>query len=184
MLDQTDRDAIARVNDFWRSAGAEAWFRKDAAFDDDFREKFEELHYQAARRECDQWNTSAEGALALMILLDQFPRNCFRGTAHMFATDPLARMYATQAIERGFDRGVPEDLRSFIYIPFEHSEDIADQRRSVDLFAPLGGEVLKYAVIHLEIIERFGRFPHRNKALGRQTTAEEKAFLDEGGFSG
>jgi uncharacterized protein (DUF924 family) len=175
---------IAEVTGFWRSAGQEAWFRKDDAFDDAFRTAHLDRHWRAARRELDPWNTSPEGALALMILLDQFPRNCFRRTAHMFATDPLARHLAGQAIAQGLDLDVPEDLRAFIYLPFEHSEDIADQERSVELFTPLGGEVLKYAVVHLDIIRRFGRFPHRNRALGRETTAQEQAFLDAGGFSG
>ena len=183
-LSKDDETAIASVNGFWRDAGYEAWFRKDDAFDATFREKFGTLHMRAARRELDHWNCSSEGILALMILLDQFPRNCFRGTAHMFATDPLARLYANEAVAKGYDRGLPDELRSFVYLPFEHSEDLADQKRSVELYTPLGGESLKYAVIHLEIIEKFGRFPHRNHCLGRDTTPEERTFLDGGGFAG
>src|SRR5690606_14627036 len=128
----------------------------------------------AARRELDHWAETAEGALALIILLDQFPRNCFRGTGHMFATDPLARHFARKAITAGHDKTIAEELRVFLYLPFEHSEDIEDQRLSVELTQSLPKEYMKYAVEHLEIIERFGRFPHRNPALGRETTPEEQ----------
>ncbi|MDG4881374.1 DUF924 family protein [Mesorhizobium sp. WSM4884] len=172
------------VTKFWREAGEDAWFEKNNAFDTDFRDRFLELHYAAAGRECDDWNAHAEGSLALMILLDQFPRNCFRGTGHMYATDPLARHFADQAIAAGQDLALDESLRVFIYLPFEHSELLVDQRRSVELTAARAPDYLKYANEHLEIIQRFGRFPHRNKMLGRQTTLEEKAFLEGGGFSG
>jgi uncharacterized protein (DUF924 family) len=169
---------------FWVEAGWDKWFTKDAEFDADFRARFLDLHYAAARREHDGWMETPDGALALMILLDQFPRNAFRNTAHMFATDPLARMYARQALERGHDRAVEGDLAAFFYLPFEHSEDLADQGLSVERFSALGGEWVKYAEEHHAIIVRFGRFPHRNLALGRETTAEERAFLESGGFAG
>jgi uncharacterized protein (DUF924 family) len=169
---------------FWRDAGPERWFFKDEAFDAEFRGRFLEQHMAAARRECDDWAGSAEGALALMILLDQFPRNCFRGTGHMFATDPLARFFARKALDAGFDMQEDPQIRVFFYLPFEHSEDLDDQRISVELHKERAEEHLKYALEHLEIIERFGRFPHRNPALGRQTTPEEQAFLDGGGFAG
>jgi uncharacterized protein (DUF924 family) len=172
------------VTKFWRDAGEDAWFEKDDAFDADFRNRFLELHYAAARRECDDWNAHAEGSLALMILLDQFPRNCFRGTGHMCATDPLARYFADRAIAAGQDMELEELVRVFLYLPFEHSELLADQERSVQLTAAKAPDYLKYAEEHLEIIRRFGRFPHRNRMLGRATTAEEQAFLDGGGFSG
>ncbi|SFO77639.1 Uncharacterized conserved protein, DUF924 family [Mesorhizobium sp. NFR06] len=172
------------VTKFWRDAGEDAWFEKNDAFDADFRSRFLELHYAAARRECDEWNAHPEGSLALMILLDQFPRNCFRGTGHMYATDPLARYFADKAIAAGHDLVLDESLRVFLYLPFEHSELIADQQRSVELTAARAPDYLKYAKEHLAIIERFGRFPHRNRMLGRATTAEEQAFLDGGGFSG
>ncbi|WFP73991.1 DUF924 family protein [Mesorhizobium sp. WSM4906] len=172
------------VTKFWRDAGEDAWFEKNDAFDTDFRKRFLELHYAAAGRECDDWNAHAEGSLALMILLDQFPRNCFRGTGHMYATDPLARHFADRAIAAGQDLALDESLRVFLYLPFEHSELLADQQRSVELTAARAPDYLKYAKEHLEIVERFGRFPHRNKMLGRQTTLEEKAFLEGGGFSG
>lgn len=172
------------VAKFWRDAGEDAWFEKNSAFDADFRSRFLDLHYAAARRECDAWSEHAEGSLALMILLDQFPRNCFRGTGHMYATDPLARHFAGKAIAAGHDLVLEEDLRVFLYLPFEHSELLADQARSVELTAAHAKADLKYAVEHRDIIQRFGRFPHRNRMLGRETTPEEQAFLDGGGFSG
>jgi uncharacterized protein (DUF924 family) len=172
------------VAKFWRDAGEDAWFEKNDAFDADFRSRFLDLHYAAARRECDAWSEHAEGSLALMILLDQFPRNCFRGTGHMYATDPLARHFAGKAITAGHDLALEEDLRVFLYLPFEHSELLADQARSVELTAAHAEAYLKYAVEHRDIIQRFGRFPHRDRMLGRETTPEERAFLDDGGFSG
>ena len=174
----------AEVVRFWRDAGAEAWFTKDAKFDAGFHGRFRDLHFAAARRELDDWIDHPEGALALMILLDQFPRNCFRGTGHMFATDPLARYFARKAFDAGHVEQVAAELRIFFVLPFEHSEELADQHLSVELSAAHGEEFLNYAVIHRDIIERFGRFPHRNPALGRATTPEEQAFLDGGGFAG
>jgi uncharacterized protein (DUF924 family) len=169
---------------FWVEAGWDKWFTKDPSFDSEFRQKFLDLHFEAARREHDAWLDTPEGALALMILLDQFPRNCFRGTAHMFATDPLARMYAHQALAKGHDKHFDGMLPAFFYLPFEHSEDIEDQKLSVRLFAPMGEEMLKYADVHHEVIERFGRFPHRNPQLGRTSTPDELKFLADGGFAG
>lgn len=176
-------DAL-KVVDFWRAAGATAWFGKAPDFDRSFRERFIALHVAAAGRECDHWAARAEGALALLILLDQFPRNAFRGTARMYATDPLARHFARGAIEAGMDGQVEEELRLFFYLPFAHSEDLADQRRSVRLNRRLGQPGLDHAMGHLRVIERFGRFPHRNPILGRETTAQEQIFLDHGGFAG
>ncbi|UCI05508.1 DUF924 family protein [Mesorhizobium sp. B1-1-8] len=172
------------VAKFWRDAGEDAWFEKNDAFDRDFRNGFLELHHAAARRECDDWSAHAEGSLALMILLDQFPRNCFRGTAHMYATDPLARYFAAKAIAAGQDLELEEPVRVFLYLPFEHSELFADQQRSLELTTARAPDYIKYAQEHLDIIKRFGRFPHRNRMLGRETTPEEQAFLDGGGFSG
>ena len=173
------------VTRFWREAGPDAWFRKDDAFDADFRARFLDLHYAAARRELDGWVEHPEGVLALTILLDQFPRNCFRGTGHMFATDPLARYFADRAIAAGHDLALDEALRAFVYLPFEHSESLEDQERSVALFSANCPEsFLPYAIEHRDIITRFGRFPHRNRALGRETTAEEQQYLDDGGFAG
>jgi uncharacterized protein (DUF924 family) len=173
------------VISFWRQAGPEKWFKKVDAFDEAIRLKFEPVHHAAARGEYDGWSAAPESALALLILLDQFPRNLYRSSGHAFATDPKARAIARAAVEAGFDRLVEPDLRNFFYLPFEHSEDLADQDYSLALCAEAGDEDnLKWAGLHRDIILRFGRFPHRNAALGRKTTAEEQAFLDEGGFGG
>jgi uncharacterized protein (DUF924 family) len=174
----------AEVVRFWKDAGQKAWFEKDKTFDTTFHDSFLDLHYAAAARELDGWMEHPEGALALMILLDQFPRNCFRNTGHMFATDPLARHFARAAVAAGHIEKVDWELQIFFLLPFEHSEDLADQHLSVELFAPHDEDYLRYAVVHRDIIEKFGRFPHRNPALGRETTVEEKAFLESGGFSG
>ena len=165
------------VVDFWRQAGMQNWFRGGDAFDREC-----DAHFAAARRELEHWQDTAEGGLALLILLDQIPRNIFRGSGHAFATDPLALYYAEGMIAAGHDRSFGDDLRGFVYLPFEHSEDIADQRRSVELFASVdNAEYRNYAQAHLDVIARFGRFPHRNRALGRRNTAEEQAWLDAGG---
>jgi uncharacterized protein (DUF924 family) len=119
-----------------------------------------------------------------VILLDQFPRNAFRGTARMYGTDSQARTVAEQAIEAGFDAQIAADLRLFFYLPFAHSESLADQDRSLNLCTALGPEYMKHAEEHREIIKRFGRFPHRNEILGRTPTDEERRFLDKGGFAG
>ncbi|KPF42583.1 DUF924 family protein [Rhizobium sp. AAP43] len=174
---------------FWREAGRQKWFTKDDAFDQAIHDHFRDLHFRAARNEFPDWIETPEGALALMILLDQFPRNLFRGSGHAFATDPLALSLAREAIARGHDRAVEPELAAFFYLPFEHSEDLANQERSVELFKALheragDQDYLDYAIVHRDIIARFGRFPHRNAALGRETTADEQAFLDEGGFKG
>lgn len=174
----------ATIVQFWLDAGPKRWFRKDAAFDDDFRARFAAEHEAAAAGELEDWRASAEGSLALLILLDQYPRNSFRGTARMFATDAQALAVARRAIEQGFDTAVAPSLRSFFYLPFEHSEKLEDQDRALDLYTALGGETLRYAHIHRDIIVRFGRFPHRNPLLGRVTTPEEQKFLDDGGFAG
>ena len=161
------------------------WFAKDDAFDARFRERFEAAHFAAARRELDDWTRTPEGVLALLILLDQFPRNCFRGTGHAFATDPLARMFAVGALDAGFDRAVENDLRRFFYLPLQHAEDRALQDRQLALFQAMERPADdRWAEHHHAIVERFGRFPHRNRALGRETTAEEKAFLEQDGFRG
>lgn len=178
-------ETASSVVEFWRAAGPQRWFVRDDAFDAGFRQRFLETHYLAARRGCEDWLVSSEGALALQILLDQFPRNCFRGTAHSYATDGLARHYAMRAIEEGLDLALTPQLRAFLYLPFEHSEDPLDQERSVAMFEVLGDlEYLKFAELHRDIIRRFGRFPHRNAVLGRIPTPEELDYLAEGGFAG
>ena len=170
---------------FWKNAGPAQWYAAKPAFDEAIRLKFEGVHHAAARGEYDGWAVTAEGALALLIVLDQFPRNMFRKSAHAFATDPKARAIARAATENGWHRQVEPQMRQFLLLPFEHSEDVADQDHGLALAEELGdAEMLKWHRIHRDIIVRFGRFPHRNPMLGRTTTAEEQAFLDEGGFSG
>ena len=167
---------------FWQDAGPSLWFKGGDAFDLRCREVLGGAHMAAARRALDHWMGDAQGALALVLLLDQIPRNVFRGTGHAFATDGLARLHANAAIDAGFDLQVDPALRLFFYMPFEHSEALADQQRSVALFEALGdADFLGYARRHLDPIARFGRFPHRNAMLGRDTTAEEQAYLDAGG---
>jgi len=185
MLNETMTAHPNDVISFWRQAGPEKWFKKVDAFDEAIRLKFEPVHHAAARGEYDAWAQDAEGALALLILLDQFPRNLYRGSAHAFATDPKARAIARAAVEAGLDRKVEPALRNFFYLPFEHSEDLADQDFCLALTTEAGEpDDIKWAGLHRDIIVRFGRFPHRNASLGRVTTAEEQEFLDEGGFSG
>ena len=178
----------AQPNDilgFWRAAGPEKWFKKSDRFDDAIRLKFEPVHHAAARGAYDGWAATADGALALLILLDQFPRNLYRNSAHAFATDPKARAIARAAVEAGFHREVEKDLAGFFLLPFEHSEDLADQDYGLAVALEIGdAELIKWSKIHRDIVARFGRFPHRNPALGRATTPEEQAFLDDGGFSG
>jgi uncharacterized protein (DUF924 family) len=170
---------------FWREAGRARWFGKDAEFDAEFRERFLDLHFAAARRECDAWAEHAEGSLGLALLLDQFPRNAFRGTAHMYATDPLALMFACLALAQGHvDALEPKELRVFLCLPFMHSEDLADQDLCVRLTRGMGADTEHHAQDHRDIIRRFGRFPHRNAMLGRDSTAEEIALLEAGGFAG
>jgi uncharacterized protein (DUF924 family) len=173
------------VLSFWRHAGPEKWFSHKPAFDEAIRLKFEPVHHRAARGEYDAWAAEPEGALALLILLDQFPRNLYRNSGHAFATDPKARAVARKAIEAGFDKAVEPVLRNFFYLPFEHSEDLADKDYCLALCTEAGvADDIKWAKLHRDIIVRFGRFPHRNQALGRATTPAEQEFLDEGGFSG
>jgi len=167
---------------FWKQAGTAKWFSRDDAFDAALRERYAAAHHAAARRELDGWRGTADGSLALVLLLDQIPRNLFRNSAHAFATDGLAREVASAAVDAGRDRAVDRDLRLFFYMPFEHSEAIADQDRSLALFEAMGDDYyLKYATAHRDVIVRFGRFPHRNAALGRASTADEQAWLDAGG---
>lgn len=184
LMMNTNGQSAQAVLEFWTQAGPKRWFAKDAAFDATFRDTFYTTHLLAARRELEGWLDTAQGALALLILLDQYPRNAFRGTAHMFATDPLARLYARRMVDAGLDQQIESALRAFCYLPFEHSEDKADQQRSVALNQHLDANTFHWAKEHAEIIERFGRFPHRNEVLARPTTEEERVFLDAGGFAG
>jgi uncharacterized protein (DUF924 family) len=169
---------------FWRDAGPDRWYTPDEAFDADVRRRFLGLWQRAAAGELSAWETSDDGALALVIVLDQFPRNMFRGDARTYASDALAREVASRAIEGGADGRIDPSLREFLYLPFMHSEHLADQLRCIELSRAAGHtESLKWGEHHADIIRRFGRFPHRNDILGRTTTPDEQAFLDQGGFS-
>lgn len=174
----------AAVVSFWREAGFKAWFAKDDEFDRRFRDTFLAAHEAAAAGKLDGWLDAPESALALLLLLDQFPRNSFRGSPRMFATDAMALERADQALSRGHDQAIEPPLRLFFYLPFGHSEDLADQERAVRCTVGLGDEASKFAEMHRDIIQRFGRFPHRNVVLGRQSSPEELEFLAAGGFSG
>lgn len=181
----SDVEASDTILAFWRAAGPDKWFNKDNVFDDAIRSRFLPTYEAAAAGHLGTWEDTPESTLALVIVLDQFPRNMFRGDKRAFAADPLARQVVERAIARGFDQKFQPAERSFFYLPFEHSEDLADQERCVALFRAMGdAEVLKWAELHADIIRRFGRFPHRNAALGRATTVDEQSFLDNGGFSG
>ena len=182
----TDSESgIFDVLAFWREAGDERWYKRDDDFDAIVRERFLTLWREAAAGRLSSWEMSDDGALALTIVLDQFPRNMFRGLSEAFSSDALAREVAIRAIGRGVDKRIQPPLLQFLYLPFMHSEELADQIRCVILFQ-VGNdpENLRYAEEHADIIRRFGRFPHRNRVLGRITTREEQAFLDAGGFSG
>lgn len=173
---------VREIVAFWRDAGPAKWFAKDDAFDAALRERFLDAHFAAARREHEALLDDTDGALALILLLDQVPRNVFRDSAHAFATDPLAREYADRAIEAGHDQHIDPALRIFLYLPYEHSETLADQDRAVALCTALGdANYLKYAEAHRDVIHRFGRFPHRNRALARTSTPEEQMWLEAGG---
>jgi uncharacterized protein (DUF924 family) len=166
------------IVDFWRAAGPERWFSEDASFDETCRTRFLLTHEAAARGDLNEWELTPEGALAVVLLVDQLPRNMFRGTRRVYATDPAALDAAERAIERGYDRQVDPQLRRFFYLPFMHSEALADQDRSVALNEALGDpDAAQWARHHRDIVARFGRFPHRNALLGRQSTAEEQAYL-------
>ena len=181
MSEITPSDVIA----FWRDAGPQKWFGGGAAFDAQIQDRFGETHRIAARGELASWEDNAQGALALLLLTDQFPRNLYRKSAHAFATDEMARAIADRALARGFDAQTEASLRAFFYLPFEHHEDAASQARAVALFEKLGDKLgLDYAKLHADLIARFSRFPHRNAVMGRISTPEEIAYLAQGGFAG
>lgn len=164
------------------------WFRKDPDFDARVTEQFADLYEEAAAGSLDGWRDDAASCLALVIVLDQFPRNMFRGDGRTHAEDDRALEASRYAVEHALDRELPAFQRMFLYMPFMHSESVEDQRRSVELFERLAGEegapdVVSYAVAHRDIVEQFGRFPHRNEILGRETTPEEAVFLTKEGSS-
>jgi uncharacterized protein (DUF924 family) len=174
----------AQVVDFWLGAGQAAWYKQDDAFDAAIRDRFGAAWAEAAAGGLSDWAVDAQGALGYIILTDQFPRNMFRGDGRSFATDELAKTAACRAIDRGWDLRVAEPERQFFYLPFMHSECLSEQDRGVRLIAERmqTGDNLIHARAHREIIRRFNRFPYRNDALGRQTTAQEQAFLDGGSY--
>lgn len=177
----TPEEALA----FWRALGPAKWFVADAEVDAEIRRRFCATYEAALEGRLADWEEQAEAALALVIVLDQFPRNMFRGTPRAFATDMIARAAAARAISRGFDQDFANPERRLFYLPFMHSEDLADQERCVALCRVADDpEGVLHAEIHADIIRRFGRFPHRNAALGRATTPDEQAFLVAGGFAG
>ncbi len=172
---------------FWfDESGKRKWFRGGPSFDAEIASRFSGHHAAAFAGLLDHWRATPTGALALLLILDQFSRNMFRRDARAFTSDPYAVMIASGAIERRFDKIAPPEARPFFYLPFMHSERLAEQRRSVALFKATmpGSTNLPFAVEHCEIIKRFGRFPHRNEALGRESTADEIAYLKHGGFKG
>lgn len=196
MMTPGERDEATALIDFWfgpprsptRFQQRAVWFEADPGFDAPLRDRFGALQKRAAAGGCADWAREAEPCLALILLLDQLPRNLFRGSGQAFAGDAAARQAARAALARGFDRSLPGTWRQFIYLPFEHSEDLADQELSVTLYTALARDpafagALDYARRHRAIIVRFGRFPHRNAALGRVSTADEEAFLREPGSS-
>jgi uncharacterized protein (DUF924 family) len=176
-----DAAQIREVLDFWFAPETEPrWFTPDPAFDQECRARLGPLVARAAAGELDGWAATAAGCLALCILLDQMPRNIFRGRPQAFATDTKAAALVRDALARGLDRQLTEQERSFLYLPMMHSEELADQERSVELYKALGNEEgAYYAEDHAAIIRRFGRFPHRNAILGRTSTAAELTFLAE-----
>jgi uncharacterized protein (DUF924 family) len=187
--DGDDRSAadLYDIVTFWKDAGSERWFTRNEAFDAELRERFEHAHCFAASG--DLTPDTPDDALALVLLLDQVPRNIYRGTPHAYATDPLARSVARYALERQLDRSIDPELRQFLYIPFQHSEDRSDQARSLRLFAVYHRahpdiSWLRHARHHARLIQRFGRFPHRNRILGRKATPAEQDYLNNGGFAG
>jgi uncharacterized protein (DUF924 family) len=167
---------------FWRKGGPAMWFAVDPVFDAEIRMRYEQAHLAASAGLDESWAKTAEGALAYLLLTDQFPRNIYRNSAHAFATDPLARAMADTALAAGFDMAVEPLLRMFFYLPFQHHEDAASQARAIGLFTrhrELSGDAegLRYASEHARLIARFGRFPHRNGALGRVSTQDECVHL-------
>jgi uncharacterized protein (DUF924 family) len=169
---------VADVLRFWfEEVTPEQWFKKDEAFDSRVRRRFAALHVDVVALPMEACLGNADTALAALVVLDQFSRNMFRGTPAAFACDPKALVLAETAIARGFDQGLPAARQQFLYLPYEHAEDRDAQARGVALFAPLGPDYLRWVEAHKAIIDRFGRFPHRNAILGRTSTPEEVAFL-------
>jgi uncharacterized protein (DUF924 family) len=181
---EAGREDAEELLAFWLGAGPEAWYKQDGAFDAEIVARFATLWEQGAAGALDApWATNPRGALALIVLLDQFPRNMFRGEARAFHSDARALSVASYALDRGWDMRIDVPERQFFYLPFMHSERLTDQDHCVRLFADrMPGDNLLHARAHREIIRRYGRFPYRNAALGRTSTDKEQTFLDEGGY--
>jgi uncharacterized protein (DUF924 family) len=180
--------SASEVLKFWFGQQRKAWFEKNPAFDEEIRTRFLPFYEMGSNRELEVWKAEPKSSVALVILLDQFPRNMFRGSARAFAADPLAREAANAIVEKRWDKRMTPDERLFVYLPFEHSESLADQERCLALMKeisvyPETADMPKWAQAHLDIIRRFGRFPHRNAALGRASTPEELEFLSQPGSS-
>ena len=175
-------DAARAVLDFWFALSVEQQFGKDEALDQEIKERFAGLRTEVVAMRAAGWRDDPDTLLAAIILVDQFSRNLFRGQAAAFAHDDLARELTLLAIERGWEAHYPPDRRAFLYLPLEHAEDAALQALSVEKYTALGDQrFIDYAREHRDVIERFGRFPSRNAALGRESSAAERAWLDEGG---
>lgn len=173
------------VTDFWEQAGPGRWFFKDVAFDGALRVRFGEALARGRAGDFDHWGDTPEGALGLVILLDQMSRNIHRGSSLAFAADAKALRLARRSVGQGFHQRLPAPRAQWLIMPFEHAEDLDSQRRAVALFRTMGlSDMAHWAQVHLDIIARFGRFPHRNAVLGRVSTAEELEFLKAGGFAG
>lgn len=173
------------ILDFWREIGPKGWWKKDDAIDKRIVDEFGNLHVRAVAGELSDWENNADDCLALVLILDQFSRNMFRGDPATFAADAQGLAAAKAAITKGYDKEADENLATFFYLPLMHSEELEDQEECVRIFGTFDKpENLKAAVEHRDIIKQFGRFPHRNEVLGRETTPQEQAFLDGGGFKG
>lgn len=180
---------VSDILAFWRDeVGPAGWYRGDAALDQEITNRFGDLWEESLDGSFGLWLTDPAGCLAYVLLTDQFPRNMFRDSPKAFATDASAREVAYAAIEKDWDLELPEPERSFFYLPMMHSEDLKDQKRGLELIADrlpqTGAGTLEHAEVHCAVIREFGRFPYRNKALGRETTPEEQAFLDAGAYGG
>lgn len=175
-----EKDWVNEVLSFWfEELGPDGWYERKDATDETIRKRFAQLHKSLFEAAPSMSFDDPDTALAAIIVFDQFSRNMFRGEAAAFASDDIAAAIARKSIERGFADDVPDERKVFFYMPLMHSENVADQERCVSLCAALPGDTIKYAIVHRDIVARFGRFPHRNRALGRSTSEEEKAFLSQ-----
>ncbi|MDA0923037.1 MAG: DUF924 domain-containing protein [Proteobacteria bacterium] len=183
-MNKVMENRAGEVLTFWQEAGPESWYRQDASFDRTIRDRFGALWDLACAGGCDHWAMGPKGALALIVLTDQFPRNMFRDSPRAFASDARALRIAASVLNHGWDLRLAEPMRQFFYLPFMHSEMLTDQDRSVRLFKArmATGDNLLHARAHREVIRRYGRFPYRNAALGRISTPQEDVFLASGGY--